>query len=380
MNKEVIKTCMAKTFAGLEGPLEEELKAMGYRNVKPIKRGVHFDSDLKGLYMANLNLRTALSVLYPIHDFRFNTKDDFYKKALAVEWETFFDIKRTFLVRTTVFGQFFANSNYPGLLVKDAIADRFRKKMGKRPNVDKERPDVVVDVYVNEKNCTISLNSSGNPLFMRGYRNISFEAPLNECLAAGMIYLSGWKTGEAFVNPMCGSGTLVTEAAMMAMNVHPAKLRDDFAFTQWKNFDEHLFKSCREELISKELKKPSAPIQASDVSSRAVSTTRNSLILLGLEEHVEMSKMNVLKPKISTKSGMVILNPPYDVRLKEEDIEALYAGIGRSLKFDYVGHKAFVFSSNQEAIDKIGLKPFKKLDLYNGKIPCKFLGYELYAS
>lgn len=377
-NDEKIYICTAKTLTGLEEVLSNELIAMDYKNVKILKRAVQFDADLKGIYLANLNLRTALSVLVAISSFKFRDKDDLYRKAFDIDWENIFDVKKTMAVKSTLFGNMFNNSLYTSLLVKDAIADRFRRSFKVRPNVDRERPDVLIDVYINENFCTISLNSSGRPLYLRGYRHITFEAPLNECLAAGMIGLTGWSADTNLLNPMCGSGTIIIEALMMALKVHPAKLRDDFAFTAWKNFDSDLFQKGRQELINAELKELKIELQASDLSNRSLSIARNSLINLGLENFVTIVKMNFLKPKVTTKTGLIILNPPYDERLKEENIDEMYEGIGSSLKNDYTGHSAFILSSNIEALKHIGLKTSKKFDLLNGKIPCKFQGYELY--
>lgn len=371
-------TCVVKTLTGLEYPLSKELESMGYKEIKPIKRAVQFESDLKGVYMANLNLRTALSVLVNLSDFNFRHREGFYEKAYAIEWEKLFDIKKTFVVKTAVFGNAFDNTNFPALLVKDAIADRFRWKFGKRPNVDKERPDIVIDVYVSDNRCSISMNSSGVSLYQRGYRNMSFIAPLNECLASGLVYLSGWKGDTDFINPMCGSGTLSIEAAMIALKVHPAKLRDEFSFKNWLNYDEKLFEQCRRKLIKEEKSSLDISIQASDISNRALSITRASLTQLEIESHVDVFKMNFLKAKVKTKTGTVILNPPYDERLKEEDITTMYEEIGRSLKFQYQEHDAWIFSSNNEALKSIGLKTSARKDLFNGKLPCKYHGYHLY--
>jgi len=370
--------CVAKTLTGLENPLTAELESMAFKEVKPIKRAVQFESDLRGVYMANLNLRTALSVLVNLSNFNFRNRESFYEKAYAIEWEKLFDIKKTFSIKAAVFGNSFDNTNFPALLVKDAIADRFRWKFGKRPNVDKERPDVVIDVYVSDNRCSISLNSSGIALFQRGYRNMSFIAPLNECLASGLVYLSGWKGDTDFINPMCGSGTLAIEAAMMALKVHPAKLREDFAFKNWNNYDEKLFEQCRRKLIKEEKSSLDVNIQASDLSNRAISITRNSLLKLNIDKYVDLFKMNFFKPKVKTKEGTIVLNPPYDERLKEEDITNMYEEIGRSLKFQYQDHDAWIFSSNIEALKSIGLKTSSKKDLFNGKLPCKYQGYHLY--
>ena len=373
------RICTAKTLKGLEGVLADELRAMGYNNVEEQRRAVSFESDLEGLYKANLNLRTALSVLWPLKSFRFKNKDDFFKQARSIVWEDQFDINKSFVVKTAVFGKAFNNTNYPALLVKDTVVDRFRNMLKRRPNIDKERPDVVIDVYVSDNNCTISLNSSGNPLFMRGYRNMPFTAPLNECLAAGMIYLSGWKANENFLNPMCGSGTLIVEATMMALNIHPAKLRNEFAFMHWRNYDSTMFEKRRKALEKEEIKSFGHKLEASDISNRAISITRNSLMAMGIENHVDLFKMNILKPKVNTKSGTIIINPPYDERLKDDEIEKTYEEMGSALKNNYENHEAWILSSHIEALKHVGLKTSSKIDLLNGKIPCKYQCYQMYS-
>ncbi len=376
--KEGYYRCVAKTLAGLEEMQAEELKRLGFENVSPMKRAVRFETDLEGIYKANLACRTALSILVNISNFRFRNSDDFYKQVKNIVWEDIFEVRKTISIKTAVFSNIFKNTQYPALVAKDAIADRFREKFKKRPNVDKERPDVVIDVYISENRATISLNSSGQPLFMRGYRNMAFAAPLNECLAAGLIYLTGWKADSNFINPMCGSGTLIAEAGMMAYNIHAQKMREDFSFQNWKNYDEGAFQKVRKNLESEEKSDVDIKLEASDISNRAISITRNTLAKLWLDDKVELTKMNVMKAKVNTKDGLIILNPPYDERLQEDDIEQMYSGIGDTLKTQYTGHRAFIFSSHIEALKNVGLKTSSRRELYNGKIPCKYFGYDLY--
>lgn len=362
----------------MEAPLAEELEELGFKSIEPGKRSVQFESDLSGIYKANLASRHAMSILVAKRSFKFRNKTDLYEQAFEIDWEQIFDVRGTFIVKCTMFGDAFANSTYPALVVKDAIADRFRKFKRRRPNVNRERPDIVVDVYIRDNHCVISLNSSGPPLYLRGYRNMPFDAPLNECLAAGMVALTGWKADQDLINPMCGSGTLIVEAAMMACKVHPAKLRDEFSFKNWLDFDQAEFDKVRKELLDGELKKSPVRLIGSDKSNRSVSIARNSLFALGLEDQVELSKMDFFKPKVSTDSGVLILNPPYDERLELEAVEEFYNEIGRVLKFDYNSHQAWVLSSNLEAMKKIGLKASNKFDLLNGKLECKYMSFDLY--
>ena len=370
--------CTAKTLAGFEEVAAEELRSMAFEKVKPLKRAVSFECDLRGVYMANLNMRTAMSILLPVADFRFKSNDDFIRNCSAIAWNKLFDVRKTFSVKTTVFSKAFGNTNYPGLLVKDSIVDCFREKTGKRPVVDKERPDIVIDVYISEFHCVISLNSSGRPLYLRGYRNMPFDAPLNECLAAGLILLSGWNARGNFINPMCGSGTLVAEAAMMAFAVHPQKFRNDFAFMNWSNFNAAMLEECRKKLTGLEKKEFPFEIRASDNSNRALSITRNSLSFIGLAPNVKLEKINFMDSSDKGGQGSLILNPPYGERLAEDDLDKLYASIGTTLKNKYHGITAWIFAADTKALNMIGLKPFRKHHLFNGKIPCKFLGFDLF--
>lgn len=368
--------CTVKTLAGLEEVLKKEVEDSGFQNIKLLRRAVKFETDLEGVYRANLTLRTALSVLVSIANFKYRSKDDVYKNVREIQWEQIFNARQTFAVKGTIFSKVFPNTLYPLLLVKDAIADKFRDVEGRRPNVNRERPDILIDVYINEQFCTISLNSSGDPLFMRGYRNMAFPAPLNECLAAGMLFLSGWSPGIPISFPMCGSGTLAVEAAMMASNTFPQQLRESFSFKRWMNFDQIKYDRILKALDK--VKPVPTEISASDISNRAVSITRNSLRTLGLENTVDLEKMDFLKGKPKSKDGMLILNPPYDERIKSDDIDALYANIGDKMKQGYTGLQVWILSGNIEALKKIGLKPGKKIQLLNGKLPCEFVSYDLY--
>ena len=341
--------------------------------------GVEFDADLMGIYRANLELRTALSILVNLKQFVFRDEKDIYYAAFKINWEDLFDIKKTFMIQATVYGQAFNNTNYPALVLKDAIADRFRKKKEVRPSIDKERPDVVIDLYISEHKCTISINTSGAPLYRRGYRGMSFEAPLNECLAAGMVLLSGWNKKENFVNPMCGSGTLLVEAAMMAYNIQAGALREEYAFMNWLNYDKEAFESLRrpiDESISGDVP---CKLIGSDVSRRALSITSFSLDRYNLLSRVELGKMDLLKrAKNTSEEGVVILNPPYGERLEVEDLDKTYGEIGDALKNHYQNHKAWILSSNMDALKQVGLKTSQKIDLMNGKLECKFVSFELY--
>jgi putative N6-adenine-specific DNA methylase len=377
-NDKTVYRCIAKTLMGLEAPLLKELEDLGYKNLVMKKRAVEFDADLIGIYRANLELRTALSVLVNLKQLIFRDEKDIYYGAFKINWEDIFDVKKTFMIQATVYGDAFKNTNYPALVLKDGIVDRFRKKKQVRPSIDKERPDVVIDLYISDNKCTISINTSGQPLFKRGYRGMSFEAPLNECLAAGMILLSGWDKKENFVNPMCGSGTLLVEAAMMAYNIQAGALREEYAFMNWLGYDKKAFESLRRPIEDSITSKASCKLIGSDISRRALSITSFSLDRYKLLQKVELEKMDLNKAKNTSEKGVVILNPPYGERILMPDLDKTYEEIGDALKTHFQNHKAWIISSNIEALKHIGLKSSQKIDLMNGKLPCKFVSYELY--
>lgn len=377
-NDKTVYRCIAKTLMGLEDPLFRELENLGFKNLTRKKRAVEFDADLTGIYKANLELRTALSVLVNLRTLIFRDEKDIYYGAFKINWEDIFDVRKTFMIQATVYGDAFKNTNYPALVLKDGIVDRFRKKKQVRPSIDKERPDVVIDLFISDNKCTISINSSGQPLFKRGYRGMSFEAPLNECLAAGMILLSGWDKKENFVNPMCGSGTLLVEAGMIAYNIQPGALREEYAFMNWLGFDKEAFESLRRPIEESTSSKTACRLIGSDISRRALSITSFSLDRYNLLQKAELEKMDINKAKSISEKGVVILNPPYGERILMPDLDKTYEEIGDALKTRFQDHKAWIISSNLDALKHVGLKSSQKIDLMNGKLPCKFVSYELY--
>ncbi|MEQ8521128.1 MAG: THUMP domain-containing protein [Vicingaceae bacterium] len=268
---------------------------------------------------------------------------------------------------------------YPALVVKDAIADRFRSKYKERPNIDRERPDVIVDVYIFDNRCIISLNSSGMPLYKRGYRGLmTFPAPLNEVLAAGMVALSEWDVREDFFNPMCGSGTLIVEAAMKAYNIQAGYLRDEFAFMNWSTFDKEEFEKLRRDPEGA-VKKSKARLMGSDISRRALSITSHSLNLYHLGDKVELKRQDFMKATTGEGKGVLILNPPYGERLEVEDIEMFYKTMGDNLMNHYSNYRPWILSANEEALQYVNLKSVEKYELMNGDLPCKYICYDLKA-
>ncbi|MEL6865314.1 MAG: THUMP domain-containing protein [Bacteroidota bacterium] len=369
---------IAKTIHGLEEILAKELQYLGASQVQTLRRAVSFEGDQRLLYRANYELRTALSILQPIHHFKAQNEEAFYRGIYRFDWFPYLDVKTTFAIHTTVHSNIFKHSQYIGLKTKDAIVDQFRKRLGKRPSISRDRPDVRINVHINRDQCTLSLDSSGEPLYKRGYRATTVEAPINEVLAAGMIQIAGWQADRPFIDPFCGSGTLLIEAAMYAYQMPAMLNRADFGFKRWRDFDPPLWKEVIDQAAQKQLTEGPL-IQGSDKDFRALRATENNLLAAGLEGKVEVQRLRFEKKIPPPPPGLLMSNPPYDERLKDKDIEALYKGIGDQLKQHYAGYEAWLISSNMEAIKRIGLRPSKKYQLFNGALPCKLLKYELYA-
>ncbi|MBN1820597.1 MAG: class I SAM-dependent RNA methyltransferase [Prolixibacteraceae bacterium] len=368
---------IAKTLAGLEGVLFEELKKTGAENISKGNRAVFFEGDKKVLYRANFNLRTALRILKQIHSFKFNNVDDFYKKCFEFNWDEFMNVKNSFAVYSTVFNsKEFRNSMFVSLKMKDAIVDFFRGKTGKRPNVDSEKPEIILNVHISENDCSISLDSSGESLHKRGYRVAQNEAPLSEILAAGMILLSGWKGESDFIDPMCGSGTLPIEAVLIATNTPPGIFRKEFAFEKWSDFEPELFTEISEEAEPVKLKKQ---IYASDISPRNIGIARSNARNAHVFNYINFSVTDFNDLKIKTNGSTFIINPPYGERLNFKDLEQTYSMIGERLKHQYPGNTAWILSSSKGLFNKIGLKYSEKHQLYNGALLCDFRKYDLFT-
>lgn len=369
---------MAKTFYGFESLLEEELKKLGAQDVTKMNRAVHFKGDKGFLYKANLCLRTALKILVPIHTSRVPSEQVLYQVAYDYPWENHFSSTSTFMIDSVVFGDTFTHSLYVSQKVKDAIVDRFRAKEGARPSVDLEQPDIRINVHIDRENATFSLDSSGASLHHRGYRSATNKAPLNEVLAAGLIQLSGWDTRTDFLDPMCGSGTLVIEAAMLSCNI-PANInRKEFAFEKWNDWDEDLYLTIEEAQLNK-IQGLAGSIEGFDKSPSAIEKAKQNLVNANLEEFVSIEKNNFLYAQKESEAPLHILtNPPYGVRL-EGEINALYRSIGDTLKQRYLDTEAWIISSNFEALKHVGLRPTRKIKLYNGKLETRLSQFKIYA-
>ncbi|MGC9343025.1 MAG: THUMP domain-containing class I SAM-dependent RNA methyltransferase [Bacteroidales bacterium] len=367
---------IATTLSGLEKILEKEIIELGGENTKIYRRAVSFRGGMALLYKLNFSLRTALRILYKLKTFRLKSEEDYYKGINLIAWEDYFLNSKTIAVNAVINTPFIKNSHYAALKAKDAIVDHFRDKTGRRPDVDTNNPDIIINVHVDNQFVDISLDSSGEPLFKRGYRVDGFEAPLNEVLAAGMIMMTGW-TGESdFIDPMCGSATLSIEAAMIAKGIPAGVLRGSYAFQNWKDYDEDLYRRMVESMmVSKNF---SHHIYASDISAKAFNAAKKNIKEAMLEDIIELESIDFFDTRARDDEGLMILNPPYGERISQDRISEFYKRIGDHLKFNYPGHTAWILSANLEALKYIGLKPGIKQDLVNGQLKCKYHKYELF--
>ena len=367
---------IAKTLAGLEDVLAKEIKKLGGKNVNRGKRAVFYEGDLALIYKSNYFLRTALRVLKEIERFQFKNVDQFYLKCKNIDWVKHLSLDQNFRVDSVVVkSRDFKNSMYASLKVKDAIADYFREKFNKRPDVETDKPDIIINVHIFENSCTLSIDSSGESLHKRGYRVKQGDAPLSEVLAAGMLLLAGWYGNSDFMDPMCGSGTLAIEAAMIAQNIPAAKLRKEFAFQSWNDFDPILWNEITQPVTKRDFR---YTIYASDISGsnllNAQTNARRALVFNKIKFH----KSDFRDLGVEFKDGLIVTNPPYGERLKETDLNGLYQMIGERLKHKYAGSNAWILSSSFEGMKFIGLKPEKNIDLMNGALKCKFSKYGLF--
>lgn len=366
---------VAKTFQGLEKVLALELKNIGAINVEEGNRAVLFDGDKAMMYRANYHCRTAISILLPIREFRASNEEQLYKEIGKINWGTYLKTDQTLSVTAVTFGDIFTHSKYAALKVKDAIVDQFRRKEGKRPDVDARNPDLKIQIHIAHNKCRVLLDSSGDPLFKRGYRTATNKAPINEVLAAGMVMLSGWDMDCDFIDPMCGSGTILIEAALIAHGIAPGTYRTNFGFENWNDFDSDLFESVAEETyLQKEF---THSIIGGDVASSAIEIAQENISNAFLAKRIELKQQNFFdtKPK---QAGVIITNPPYGERLQPDDLKIFYQKIGDKLKQDYPGYTAWLIGSNFEVMKFIGLRPDKKIKLFNGPLECSYRKFSLY--
>lgn len=388
---------LAKTFKGLEQVLAQELIELGANDVQIERRAVSFKGDKSLLYRANMCLRTASRVLVEIASFRLSPKakkekpeDWLYESVKQIEWSKYMRVDTTFAIDATVYSETFRNSRFVTYRVKDAIADWWQEKEGKRPNVKVTEPDLYINVHIADDGvrgkaygvkCTVSLDSSGESLHKRGYRIATTEAPINEALAAGMLLIAGWKGQSDFYDPMCGSGTLLIEAALIARNIAPGVFRQSFAFEKWADFDADLWSEIYND--DSQEREFTHTIYGSDASFYAIQQAAKNVKSAGVASDISLRQIRLEELKVESlklKDALVMMNPPYGERLaSNKDMEVLYGKIGTALKHQFAGATAWIISSNEAAMKCIGLKPSKKMKLLNGELDCQFNRYDLFA-
>lgn len=366
-----------KTSFGLEQALESELKQFDISNIEIGNRAISFNGNKTDLYRLNLWLRTANRILVPIATFRINSDNDLYEKVKKIDWNSYFDVKQTFAIDSTVFSPIFNHTKYAAFKTKDAIVDLFREKYGIRPSVNTENPDIRINLHIDaENNCTISLDSSGDPLFKRGYRDSRSIAPIKEDLAAGLILLSDWDKKSTFIDLFCGSGTILIEAAMIAKNIPPNIKREKFGFMNWKDYDQKLFHQLKKEASELEIPLENKIIGV-EISGRVLGMARANIASANLLNVIELHKKDFREFSAPKDKGVILSNPPYGERITD-DINELYQDFGDTLKQKYAGYSAWFISSNMEALKKVGLKPTKKIKLFNGNLECRLMNYQMY--
>ena len=368
---------VAKTMAGLENVLAEELTAIGADNVQVLYRAVSFEGDKAMMYKANYCCRTALRILKPVTSFVARNELMLYNNIFKIKWHEIFNINETFAIDAVVSGNYFTHSQYAALKVKDAIADEFREHFGARPSVDVDNPDLRINVHIENEKVTLSFDSSGDSLHKRGYRKVVDKAPMNEVLAAGLIKLTGWQCDCNFVDCMCGSGTIPIEAAMLAMGLPAGFFRKKWGFMTWHDFDKELWQNVVLD-AGAEMEEFDYEILASDHSAKAVEIAKENITNAHLQHDIKLSKQDMFEMVPPEGGGIMIINPPYGERLEEKDLIKLYKGIGDALKKNFKGFEAWIISSNKDALKLIGLKPSKKIDVYNGPLECKFEKFEIF--
>ena len=368
----------ATTFHGLEDVLANELLKLGARDIVPFKRGVAFTGDKGFLYKANLCLRTALKILVPIYSFKASHENELYEEIKRFDWSQYLTPESTIAIDSTVNSDFFNHTLYVSQKTKDAICDQFIDKVNKRPNVDLEKPDLRIYVHIFKDQVNVSLDSSGDTLYKRGYRVDIDTAPIKEVLAAGIVLLSGWQPHLPLYDGMCGSGTLGIEAALYANNIPPGVFREEFGFMRWNDFDKELFDKIYESCINK-IKEDTPYILSSDIDLKPLEIAKRNGAAAKVDDVIQYKHISFFDLKPNKPHGTILLNPPYDERMKVEDTNAFYKKIGDKLKQDFGGWNCWLITSNMEAIKHIGLHPSKKITLFNAALECKLLKYEMYS-
>jgi putative N6-adenine-specific DNA methylase len=369
---------IAKTSFGLEPVLANELKLLGATDIETLNRAVAFKGDNGFMYKANYCLRTALRVLKPIAHFNVKTNEDLYNEVIKINWDDYLNKDGLFVIDSVIKDSIFTHSQYVAQKAKDAIADQFRNKYGIRPSIDLEKPDLRINIHIYKENCTVSLDSSGESLHKRGYRQATNIAPISEVLAAAMILLSEWDHQSSFTDPMCGSGTLLIEAAMIANNIPAGYYRKIFGFEKWKDFDPALWETIRKSTLNKMVENE-GEIVGSDISEPSIKIAKDNIHFAKLHKDIVVDVCDFKDKTPPETPGTLIMNPPYGERMEKDNLIEFYKSIGDTLKTKYNGWNAWIISSDMEAIKFIGLKPAKKITLFNGPLECRFLKFEIYT-
>lgn len=367
---------IAKTFQGLEEVLAQELTALGANDIQIGRRMVSFSGDKEMMYRANFCLRTAIRILRPIKHFTAQNADEVYEQIKAIHWEDYLDTSKSFAVDAVVFSEEFRHSKFVSYRVKDAIVDYFREKTGKRPSVRINKPDVLLNIHIAQTDCTLSLDSSGESLHRRGYRQEAVEAPLNEVLAAGMILMTGWHGECDLIDPMCGSGTIPIEAALIARNIAPGVFRKEFAFEKWVDFDRDLFDAIYND--DSQEREFEHKIYGYDNNPKAHEIAMHNVKAAGVSKDIILKLQPFQQFEQPKEKSIIITNPPYGERISTNDLLGLYEMIGERLKHAFTGNSAWILSYRDECFDKIGLKATQRIPLFNGALECEFRQYEIF--
>jgi len=368
---------LATTLFGFEPLLEKELRQLGAMDIKPGIRNVSFVGDTGFMYKANLSLRTALSILKPVFTFKFNDEEEFYQKLYNFDWTSVMDIDKTFMVNSNNFQSIFNNSQFVALRTKDAVVDHFRYKINKRPSVSTDQPQIVINVHVNKKTCSLSLDSSGDKLFKRGYRTATNIAPINEVLAAGLLLHSGWDGQSDFLDPMCGSGTILIEAAMIACKIPPNLNRKEFAFMHWKDWNEDLFEIITDSVLKK-IKPFHFKIKGIDKAPSAVRKAQDNVDKANLSEFITIHHDDFFSTqKDKDRKLHMLFNPPYGNRL-DVNPQLFYKTLGQTLKDHYRNTNVWFITSDDDAPRYLGLSGSKQIKVFNGGIEAKLYQFKVY--
>lgn len=367
---------IAKTFQGLEEVLAKELTELGANEIEIGKRMVSFVGDKEMMYRANFCLRTAVRILKPIYSFKARTPDDVYEAIKSLEWEQYIRLGQTFSIDATVYSSEFRNSRFVTYRVKDAIVDYFQEKTGRRPNISLTNPDIRLNIHIAEKECTLSLDSSGESLHLRGYRQATVEAPINEVMAAAMVLMSGWQCDCDLIDPFCGSGTIAIEAALIARNIYPGVFRQKFGFENWADFDADLLDRIYND--DSQEREFTHHIYGYDLNKNAVGAAEENAKSAGVRDVVTLKQMNFQDFHQPKEKALIITNPPYGERLRPNDIVQLYEMIGERLKHEFVGGEAWIICSREELFDAIGMRPSFRVLLQNGALDCELRKYQVF--